>query len=73
MVVHPRAHKLSESIIGPLSNPAVDGHALRPKANGLGLEVALLKNTEGGEKGNHGLPWPLCLFVIVWHIEHYIY
>lgn len=47
MVVHPRAHKLSESIVCSLSEPAVDGHALRPKADGLWLEVALLEEKKG--------------------------
>lgn len=43
VVVHPRTHKLSEGIICPLSDPAVNGHALCPKANGLRLEVTLLE------------------------------
>lgn len=51
MVVHPRAHKLPEGIICPLSDPAVNGHALCPKANGLRLEVALLEQyRETGEQ-----------------------
>lgn len=55
MVVHPRAHKLSEGIIGPLSDPAINGHALCTKANGLRLEVTLLDEcTWGGEKNNYG-------------------
>ncbi len=47
VVVHPRAHKLSEGVIGPLPDPAVNGHALRPKANGLRLEVSFLKSKDG--------------------------
>lgn len=43
MVVHARTHKLSESIIGPLSDPGIDGHTLRPEANSLRLEIALLE------------------------------
>lgn len=42
MVVHPRAHKLPEGVVRPLPHPAVDGHALRPEADGLRLEVSLL-------------------------------
>lgn len=42
MVVHPRAHKLPEGVVHPLPHPAVNGHALRPEADGLGLEIPLL-------------------------------
>lgn len=42
MVVHPRTHELSESIIHSFSNPAINGHTLCPKANCLRLEVTLL-------------------------------
>lgn len=42
MVVHPRAHKLPEGVVRPLPDPAVNRHALRPEADGLGLEIALL-------------------------------
>lgn len=47
MVVHSRTHKLSESIIRPFSDPAINGHALCPKANCLGLEVPLLEEYRG--------------------------
>lgn len=43
MVVHSRAHKLSEGIICPLPHPAVNDHALRPKANGLALKITVLE------------------------------
>lgn len=49
MVVHPRAHKLSEGIIGSLSDPAVDDHALSPKADCLSLEVTLLEEKKRPE------------------------
>lgn len=42
MVVHPRTHKLPEGVVRPLPDPAVNRHALRPKADGLGLEITLL-------------------------------
>lgn len=43
VVVHPRAHKLPEGIVGPLPDPAVNRHALRPEADGLRLEISLLR------------------------------
>lgn len=42
MVVHPRTHKLPEGVVRPLPDPAVNRHALRPEADGLGLEITLL-------------------------------
>lgn len=51
VVVHPRAHKLPEGIVGPLPDPAVNRHALRPEADGLRLEISLLcgQRWGGGE------------------------
>lgn len=43
VVVHPRTHKLPEGIVCPLSDPAVDRHALCPEANGLRLKFTLLQ------------------------------
>lgn len=43
VVVHPRAHKLPEGVVRPLPDPAVNRHALRPEADGLGLEIPLLR------------------------------
>lgn len=42
MVVHSRAHKLSESVIGPLPHPAVNDHSLCAKADRLSLKVPVL-------------------------------
>lgn len=46
VVVHPGAHKLPEGVVRPLPDPAVDGHALGPEANGLRLELAFLQETQ---------------------------
>lgn len=43
VVVHPGAHKLPEGVVRPLSDPAVDGHAFCPEADGLRLEFTLLQ------------------------------
>lgn len=52
VVVHPGAHKLPEGIVRPLSDPAVDGHALGPEANGLRLEFTLLQGEERKGEGH---------------------
>lgn len=48
VVVHPGAHKLPERIVRPLSDPAVNRHALRPEADRLGLELPLLEEYRRG-------------------------
>lgn len=48
VVVHPRAHELSERVVRPLSDPAVNRHALGPEANGLRLELPLLEEHRRG-------------------------
>lgn len=48
VVVHPGAHKLPEGVVRPLSDPAVDGHAFCPEADGLRLEFTLLQENGGG-------------------------
>lgn len=49
MVVHPGAHKLPEGVVRPLPDPAVDGHAFGPEANGLGLEFTFLQENQRAE------------------------
>lgn len=46
VVVHPGAHKLPEGVVRPLPDPAVDGHAFGPEANGLRLEFTILQENE---------------------------
>lgn len=62
MVVHARAHKLSEGIVGPLPHPAVNDHAFCTEPDCLGLKLSILPSYRKALLGHS--------FVFIKHLLH---